>query len=91
MLAVHEEPAPNRFCLRKFDLTSFVLILRMLAAPVPFRSSPALLIQLKFDPTLLLFFGIIRAAKGPLPEMVRGTQRYSSGPGFDSPWERISG
>jgi len=61
LLAVHEEPAPNRFCLRKFDLTSFVLILRMLAAPVPFRSSPALLIQLKFDPTLLLFFGIIRA------------------------------
>jgi len=30
-------------------------------------------------------------AKGPLPEMVRGTQRHSSGPGFDSPWERISG
>ena len=29
--------------------------------------------------------------KGPLAELVRGTQRHSSGPGFDSPWERISG
>ena len=24
-------------------------------------------------------------------ELVRGTRRHSSGPGFDSPWERISG
>ena len=30
-------------------------------------------------------------AKGPLAELVRGTQRHSSGPGFDFPWERISG
>ena len=27
----------------------------------------------------------------PLADLVRGTQRHSSGPGFDSSWERISG
>ena len=32
-----------------------------MAAPVPFYSSPALLIQLKFDLTLLLFCGFRRA------------------------------
>ena len=32
-----------------------------------------------------------KLAKGPLAELVRRTQRHSSGPGFDSPWERISG
>ena len=36
------------------------------------------------------FAWVIRA-KGPLAELVRGTQQYSSDPGFDSPWERISG
>jgi len=33
----------------------------------------------------------IYVAKGPLADLVRGTQRHSSGPGFDSSWERISG
>ncbi|KAG2536991.1 hypothetical protein PVAP13_9NG245673 [Panicum virgatum] len=32
-----------------------------------------------------------QCAKGPLAELVRGTRRHSSGPGFDSPWERNSG
>ena len=40
LLAVQVEPAPSRFSLSKFDLTSFVLILRMW--PLQFHFIPRL-------------------------------------------------
>jgi hypothetical protein len=47
----------------------------------------------EFYGTVFLLYHItymIANVKGPLDELVSWSEYHSSGPGFDSPWERIS-